>query len=153
LELSLNKKLFQALRMLVIGIGLVMLAGCKKSSNTHSMSQKHASPSDNDVSHKDLPFTDVSLPLGVQRLSWQKISNSTEQYVIHYVSSCTDAMLQDFYELDMERLGWRLLTSFSSKKDRQLIFDKPSSWCTISVSPSAEDENMLTVLIFIGPKV
>lgn len=139
-------------RLFIILALLAACAGCRKSFRTHSTKTSAGAVDDRTLYRlEDFPCSDISLPLGITGLAWQE-AEQQYQYVVRYFSTFSCAMIRDFYELDMERLGWRLLSVWSTHDSVQLLFDKPQSWCTILLSPDTIHGRQ-TVHIFVGPKV
>ena len=96
--------------------------------------------------------TDISLPLGLVKYHVGAVKDPS-QYVVDYYSSFTPLAMHDFFELDMERLGWRLLTKFSTNEQLLLLFDKPQTWCIISVAACSTIATAISkTTIFVGPK-
>lgn len=97
-------------------------------------------------------WTDISLPLGIT-LYQSKATDKAGQHVIDYYSSFPPLIIQDFYELDMERLGWRLLSKFETAARILLMFDKPQTWCIVIITPHADESSASKTIVFIDSKV
>lgn len=92
---------------------------------------------------------DVSLPLNVTAYDH---SQKKEQTVVYYKAPYTSVMLRDFYQFDMERLGWHELMDFPARDAATaLLFEKPNKWCVITIHEY--DAARAVVMVYVSPKV
>jgi len=92
-------------------------------------------------------LVDVSLPVGA---SAYDISKSSEgDIALSFVTDFSEKLLIDFYKLEMERLGWRNISAFSSTEESLLIYEKPHKICAISIRFYTKKRG---VFVFVGQK-
>ena len=89
-------------------------------------------------------YTDIPLPVQTRV---HVITGSTPQSTgLTYVSIFSMTDLVRFYELEMERLGWKQLQLFSVESEILLVFEKPEKLCTVSIRPDNR------VVLFFGQR-
>jgi hypothetical protein len=94
-------------------------------------------------------LVEISLPIHVIAYD---LTKNPQQTVVSYRANYSITMLHDFYSFDMERLGWRELTSFEATDERMvLLFEKPLKWCVVTIERHGESEQA-DVTIYLGPK-
>src|SRR5476649_1717658 len=90
---------------LAVICGLMVLPGCKKSgvrANLQASAYRHEL--------NEAKLIDVSLPVGVTAYDMTRRDDSVEQgseTIAFYETGFSEDMLREFYQVDMERLGWK----------------------------------------------
>jgi hypothetical protein len=126
--------------------------GCKKKQRIPFQDVRSIALSPVHCEEAEAFFTDISLPLGLTGYQL-KSPNNPDQHIIDYYSSFTFTTIQDFYELDMERLGWRLLSKFETMDCVLLLFDKPQTWCIVTINAYLDAPNIASkATIFVDNK-
>ncbi len=80
----------------------------------------------------DIPAPLDALPVPEYFSSESRANDSS--YVIGYRTAMTCDHIVDYFNKEMERLGWRQ-TYFIKAYESILHFEKPSRWCSVSFRP------------------
>lgn len=153
-------KIYKPLQFLAVTV-LFLLPGCRKTSEYDKQR-----PVSSRVSLLDeAKLTDVSLPVGVVAYD---VSTATalekHNLVVSYEANFAREMLVEFYQLEMERLGWKegavfealpfdvhsTSGSVSHSAEVMLVFEKPRKLCVISIRSQGSGQ---LVMIFSGPRI
>jgi hypothetical protein len=134
------------LQLLVVTV-LLLLPACGSIRHHHERGLKGIQQH---VLLDEAKLVDVSLPIGVVAydLSTPKEEEKQDQ-VIFYEVDFSLRMLTDFYQLEMERLGWKELALFESADEVMLVHEKPRKICVIYLRTGSLHQQ---VTIFIGPR-
>lgn len=134
-------------RTLLSSVGfLILFPGCKKS-GMRSYRPTYAHELDEAKLH------DVSLPVGTRAYDMSQHDEAEKQGVetiAFYETDFSETMLREFYQMDMERLGWKEVESFISIEESLLLYETPRKIAAISIRPHAQKRD---VYIFVGPRL
>ncbi len=96
-------------------------------------------------------LVDIPLPLYAQP---QALPSDGDTRAFKFSTSLAREPLIELYRTDMERFGWRERGSMTTIPEVVLLYEKPYTWCTISIRLRAQagkpDEH--EVVLFISPK-
>lgn len=98
-------------------------------------------------------LTDVPLPLASLPVeNYETLMPSDHGMMLAYTTSMTSGDVAAYYRAEMEREGWRLLTSLEGP-ETTLMFEKPRKLCVISLRPAydmaTKRDNTLMVLSIV----
>lgn len=99
--------------------------------------------------HLEAKLYDIPVLLNAQLI--QNINNTAcvdETSIISYEAEMPYESIADYYQEEMERLGWWQTAAFKGS-EVLLNFEKPNKYCSISIRPS---KKISRVIIFIGQK-
>jgi hypothetical protein len=128
----------------IVLLGIIFtIVGCSKVHKRVAISKPHT------VLLNEARLTDVSLPVGVSAYDVTDAQEDhKDQLVVRYQTSFAVPALIDFYQLDMERLGWRQQAMFTSTEGVTLLFERPTKTCIVQVLAEVSHEREVT--LFIG---
>lgn len=138
----------KSIAQLAIVCGLMVLSGCKK---TRVRSDLHTAPYRQELNEAKL--VDVSVPVGVIAYDMTMQDDSVErgsETIAFYETDFSDTMLREFYQMDMERLGWKEVQTFISNEESLLLYETPRKIAAISIRPYATVRR--GVVIFVSPR-
>lgn len=84
---------------------------------------------------QEAKFSDVPLPFNALPIESYNDIFSDEGSILAYQSKMSHEDIIDFYQREMEHLGWQQVVSVKGLESL-LQFEKPGRFCTISVRPS-----------------
>ena len=124
------KSTYQIKKQACLLVGLVfLLSSCGEQSKKKSPRKKHQ----DDLQFQEAKLSDIPVLLGAKRLENEgEVDIKSGQNVLMFSSKFPQKEIVDFYEQEMERMGWQQLGSFSGKENI-LIFEKPYSVATVLV--------------------
>jgi hypothetical protein len=125
---------------------LGVVSGCKRARPYQAPHQKSAE------AIYEARLRDVSLPVGVTAysLSAQKPNEQTAEVIAYYDTDFTQQMLREFYQIDMERLGWKEVKAFVTEQEALLIYETPRKIAAISIRTV---QHKYRVVIFVDQRV
>ena len=127
--------------LLCMGLVLILPACVKRRAAKHGL---HSYYEEQPVLVHDAQYTDIPLPV---QTTVHVITGSTARATgLTYISLFASEDLIKFYELEMERLGWKQLQLFTIACEVLLVFEKPEKLCTISIRPDNR------VVLFFGQR-
>lgn len=137
---------------------LVLMPGCKKS-NMRPQRPAYAQELNEAKLH------DVSLPVGVKAYDMtqhDEIEKQGAETIAFYETDFSETMLREFYQMDMERLGWKEVETFVSVEESLLLYETPRKIAAISIRPhtgcivasqmSQKAHDKRGVFIFVGQR-
>jgi hypothetical protein len=135
--------------LLVLSALIACLAGCKKKTSPF---QRPAYAQE----LNEAKLHDVSLPVGVTAYDMTVASEADDmsqekgsETIAFYETNFSETMLREFYQMDMERLGWREVQTFISADESLLLYETPRKIAAISIRPY---HNNRGVVIFVGQR-
>ena len=99
---------------------------------------------------------DIPIPLNVEPLGDffnNENADVSEAISLGYNTNMTADQAAEFYRQEMERLGWRCLTSFQGP-ELLANFVKPGKFCSVSIRPgdiACSKGDVANIVIFSGP--
>ncbi len=89
---------------------------------------------------------DIPFPVG-SKLYYQENPEYSDSHAtaLYFAHDSHLVSLEQFYQSEMERLGWNQLSEFGISDQIVLVFEKPHKICTLIIKPQK-------VELFIGPK-
>lgn len=127
---------------------LLICSGCRRSNQSVC-----SVPSSAAVLLDEKRLTDVSLPVGVQAYDITKKVEQGQQkkYTLAttFETSLAYAMLVEFYQNDMERLGWKQVVEIPLDNGIFFTFETPRKLCSICIEDQGD---MRRVTIFIATR-
>lgn len=126
---------------------LLMLSGCRRSN--HSVCSV---PSGTAVLLDEKRLTDVSLPVGVQAYDiTKKVEQAQKKYTLAttFDTSLAYLMLVEFYQNDMERLGWKQAVEIPLDDGIFFTFETPHKLCSLCIEDQGD---VRKVTIFIAAR-
>ncbi len=124
----------------ILGLIVVLPACYKKLGKKPTLHHYDKQP----VLTQQAHLTDIPLPIQAEVRELHGATHTSSG--LTFVSTFCLADLVRFYELEMERLGWKELHLFSVESEVLLVFEKPERFCTVSIRPDNR------VVIFFGSR-
>lgn len=139
---NLRSKLYRT----IICLSLIFLPACKKYSSRPELPPHREARILNEAK-----LVDVSLPVGViaYDMSQPESSDQGSETIAFYETDFSEEMLREFYQLDMERLGWKQVDLFISLEETLILYENPRKIAVISIRPYRHHQG---VVIFLGPR-
>lgn len=119
-----------------------MLSGCSAGSKLASRRAQEriatAIPLD------EARLSDISIPIGVTLQGVPLQEDVRGALVVSYMTGLSHQVVSDFYQQDMERLGWRRVARFVIEDELLMIYEKPHKVAVVSMRPS--DKSFLVTI-------
>lgn len=105
------------------------------------------SAADNTVRRLEARSIDLAIPMGVTPL--EKYINCTEDgdFCLAYASDMSLSDLSDFFQKEMERLGWQKKAQYEHH-EQLIVYEKPGKIVIVSLRPSIKKSFATMLLIF-----
>lgn len=111
--------------------------------------EKRSQQSSYEVRQQEARLIDIPIPIHADSLGlsdYQVTDAEKDSFMLAYRVHLKLPDISNFFEIEMERLGWNLI-AFMSDVESMLVFIKPSKVCSISVrKPTASDSNYLVII-------
>jgi len=115
----------------------------KSTRNTHQVV--------NGISADEAKWFDIPVPL--QAVSQGDcLDDQDDRLFVRYSVFLDRQAIVDFYEREMERLGWQHEMESINDQESLLIFSKPTKICAVSLRSSSDTRRGLAMVITVGPK-
>ena len=117
----------------------IYFLGCKKAAEKISSKRNnHLNVQEHEARLFDIPVPVCAIS------SFQEQDYNPKNFVLIYnVDSSSDELVK-FYEKQMERFGWKSLSN-SHQQESNLLFEKPSKICLISIRSNKKFKSLLLV--------
>jgi hypothetical protein len=132
---------------------LVFLPGCciKKSSyDTQNSAAEGSVVPATLVAQLEAKLVDIAIPINAVAIE-QDIyysAHETKNITLYYHVDMDGVAWSEFYQKEMERMGWRQLLSCTGR-EQVIVFDRPARICVISIRP---EKHGMRLSLFTGPK-
>jgi len=105
------------------------------------------SAADTTVRRLEARSVDLAIPLGATPLEQYIDCTEDGDFCLAYASDMSLSELGDFFQKEMERLGWQKKAQYK-QCEQLLIYEKPTKIVIISLRPSIKKSAATTLLIF-----
>ncbi len=137
-------------RQVCLLAGLVfLLSTCGGQKKTTS--RRHAS-SREESAFQEARLSDIPVLLGAQRIeNKNNVTVQSGQKALLFSSNLSQDEVRNFYEQEMERMGWRQVGWFTGKEDF-LMFEKPHNNALVVLRARGNKNRATRITVLVGQK-
>jgi len=103
------------------------------------------------VRQREARLADIPIPLNVEPITdfFEDDTSLSQHSSLGYSANMSPEQAYDFFKSEMERHGWRCMSSVSGT-EKLFYFVKPDKFCSVSIRPHGGKQRRSDIIIFSG---